>query len=80
MAAKFLLTLEGTKQGKIKGSNTNKEGDLDFSKGLQCHAFIYGAVTPIDPNKGNYLHDRLRRGTLLPELARVVVDDASFRQ
>ena len=51
-SGKFLLTMTGTKQGKIKGSNTKKEGDLDFSQGVECHGFSYGVEVPIDSQSG----------------------------
>jgi type VI secretion system secreted protein Hcp len=52
MPEKFLLTMTLKKQGAIKGSSTKKEGDLDFSKGLECHAFNYEVLTPIDSKSG----------------------------
>ncbi len=53
MAGKFLMTIKLTTQGSIKGSSTRKDGDLDFSKGMECHAFNYGVVTPFDSSSGN---------------------------
>ena len=50
--AKFLMTMKLTKQGDLKGSSTKKEGDLDYSKGMECHGFNHAVVTPIDPNSG----------------------------
>jgi type VI secretion system secreted protein Hcp len=50
--SKFLLTLTLTKQGKVKGSSTGKEGHLDWSKGLECHGFNFVSVAQIDPNSG----------------------------
>ncbi|MGP8270942.1 MAG: Hcp family type VI secretion system effector [Terracidiphilus sp.] len=49
---KFLLTMTGTKQGTIKGPSTKKEGDLDYSKGVECHGFNYSVTVPIDPQSG----------------------------
>jgi type VI secretion system secreted protein Hcp len=50
--SKFLLIMTGTKQGKIKGSNTKREGDLDFSKGVECHGFSYSVIAPRDAQSG----------------------------
>lgn len=52
-SGKFLLTMTGTKQGKIKGSNTKKEGDLDFSRGVECHGFSYSVTVPYDAQAGH---------------------------
>ena len=52
-SGKFLLTMTGTKQGKIKGSNTKKEGDLDFSQGVECHSFSYSVTVPYDSRSGH---------------------------
>ena len=49
---KFLLTMTGTKQGKIKGSSTKKEGDLDYSTGMECHGYRYSVITQLDPQSG----------------------------
>ncbi len=49
---KFLLTMTGTKQGKIKGSSTKKEGDLDFSQGVECHGFSYSVTMPFGSQSG----------------------------
>jgi hypothetical protein len=32
---KFLLTLKMTTQGDVKGSSTKKEGDLNYSSGME---------------------------------------------
>ena len=50
--AKFLLTIKFTTQGDGIGSSVRKEGQLDYSKGLECHGFEYAALTQIDPNSG----------------------------
>jgi type VI secretion system secreted protein Hcp len=50
--SKFLLTMTGTKQGKIKGSSTKKEGDLDYSTGMECHGYSYSVITQFDPQSG----------------------------
>ena len=52
MGAKFLLTMQLKKQGAVKGSSTRKEGDLDFSKGVECHAFTYSVEPPVNSNPG----------------------------
>jgi type VI secretion system secreted protein Hcp len=49
---KFLLTMTGTKQGKIKGSSTKKEGDLDYSQGMECHGFNYNVMAPHGSQSG----------------------------
>jgi type VI secretion system Hcp family effector len=48
MADKFLLTMKLTKQGNVIGSSKNKDGDLDFSKGMMCHAYAYEVTTQFD--------------------------------
>ncbi len=53
MASKFLLTLELTTQGNVKGSSIRKDGDLDFSKGMECHGFNYEVATPFDSSSGS---------------------------
>jgi type VI secretion system secreted protein Hcp len=53
MASKFLLTLKLTTQGNVKGSSTRKDGDLDFSKGMECHGFNYEVATPVDSSSGS---------------------------
>jgi type VI secretion system secreted protein Hcp len=50
--AKFLMTMTLTTQGAVIGSSIKKEGDLDYSKGMECHGFNYEVVTQIDPNTG----------------------------
>lgn len=50
MAGGFLLTMVLTKQGVVKGSSTKKEGDLDYSNGMECHGFDYPVSTPVDSN------------------------------
>src|ERR1700733_8496032 len=50
--AKFLMTMTLTTQGAVIGSSIKKKGDLDFSKGMECHGFNYEVVTQIDPNTG----------------------------
>jgi len=52
MPGVFLLTMKGATSGDIKGGYTKKEGDLDFSTGMQCHGFEYLVQTAIDPNSG----------------------------
>ena len=47
MAGKFLLTIQFKKQGAVKGSSTKKDGDLDYSKGMECHGFDYAVVAPV---------------------------------
>ncbi len=51
MAYKFLVTIEGTRQGKIKGQPTQK-GKLDYNDGIEIHGFSFGATTPTDPSTG----------------------------
>jgi len=49
---KFLLTMKLTTQGDVVGTSTKKEGDLDYTKGLECHGFDYSCITQIDPATG----------------------------
>ncbi len=60
----FLLTLELNKQGKIVGSSKRKDGDLDFSQGVECFGFEYGVVTPVDPSFSGMPVGRRRRQPL----------------
>jgi len=48
----FLLTMELNKQGRVVGSSRRREGDLDFSTGMECHGFNYEVLTQIDPGHG----------------------------
>jgi type VI secretion system secreted protein Hcp len=50
--SKFLLTMQLTTQGKIRGGGSRKGGSLDTSKGIECHAFEYGTVVPYDSHTG----------------------------
>jgi hypothetical protein len=58
MADKFLLTMTLTKQGHVIGSSTKKEGDLDFSKGMMCHAFTYEVTAQFDAGSGSVVGKR----------------------
>ena len=48
----FLLTMKLVRQGTVIGSSKKKEGDLDYSKGMECHGFAYPVLTQIDPSSG----------------------------
>lgn len=50
--SKFLLTLKMTTQGDVKGSSTKREGDLDYSKGIECFGFKYSVLIPFDSQSG----------------------------
>jgi type VI secretion system secreted protein Hcp len=52
MPSRFLLELDFKTQGKIKGSSTKNKGSLDYSAGIECHAFQYGVETPFDAQSG----------------------------
>lgn len=52
MAGMFLMTMTLSKQGKIRGSSEKTEGGLNYAKGLECHSFNYGVVTPINSSSG----------------------------
>ncbi len=56
--SKFLLTMNLTKQGQVRGSSTGKEGDLDFSKGMECHGFNYEAIAQFDAGSGQLVGRR----------------------
>ena len=43
--SKFLMTMKLVTQGDVIGSSIKKEGDLDYSKGMECHGFNYECVT-----------------------------------
>lgn len=53
-SGKFLLTMTGTKQGKIKGSSTKRDGGIDYSQGVECSGFNYGATVPFDSQSGAF--------------------------
>jgi type VI secretion system secreted protein Hcp len=50
--SKFLITMKLTTQGDVKGSSVKKEGDLDYSTGMEAHGFNYEVITQIDPATG----------------------------
>ncbi|HMD75767.1 MAG TPA: type VI secretion system tube protein Hcp [Terracidiphilus sp.] len=50
--SKFLLTLKMTTPGDVKGSSTKREGDLDYSKGMECFGFKYSVLIPFDSQSG----------------------------
>jgi type VI secretion system Hcp family effector len=52
MGQTFLLTIVLNKQGVLRGSSKRKEGDLDFSKGMECHGFNYDLTTQYDLGSG----------------------------
>ncbi len=53
MAFKFSMTIEGTKQGKFKGSMSSKgKGGLSYSEGLESHGFSYSVSAPYDASTG----------------------------
>ena len=52
MAQQFLLTMNLKTQGAIKGSSGKKQGSLDFSKGMECHAFSYEVKSQFDAGSG----------------------------
>ncbi len=69
MGRQFLMTMTGQKQGSIKGSNKGKQGDLDFSKGMECHGFDYGVITQIDPGSSGSTGKRMHKPiTIIKEL------------
>jgi type VI secretion system Hcp family effector len=58
MASEFLLTMKLTKQGHVIGSSKQKEGPLDFSKGMMCHAYTYGVTAQFDAGSGHLVGKR----------------------
>jgi type VI secretion system Hcp family effector len=58
MAEKFLLTMKLTKQGNVIGSSKKKEGDLDFSKGMMCHAYTYHVTAQFDAGSAHLVGKR----------------------
>jgi type VI secretion system secreted protein Hcp len=52
MAGKFLFMAKGKTQGDFAGGSTKKEGDLDFSKGMECHGYVQEVISQTDPNSG----------------------------
>ena len=53
MGQTFLLTMTLHKQGVVRGSSTRKEGDLDFSKGMECHGFNYEVTSQHNVGSGD---------------------------
>jgi type VI secretion system Hcp family effector len=70
---KFLLTMQLTTQGTVKGSSKKKEGDLDYSDGMECHGFSYGVTSQFDLNTGKPVGRRKHN----PLVIRREVDAAS---
>ncbi len=62
MPGKFLLTMQLTKQGSVKGSSTKKEGDLNFKDGMECHGFHYPVETQVNSNSGRPVGKRQHGG------------------
>ena len=62
MAQQFLLTMklktQGSIQGATKGSSGKAQGSLDFSKGVQCHAFSYAVASQYDAGSGSLVGKR----------------------
>jgi type VI secretion system secreted protein Hcp len=52
MGKTFLMTMTLSKQGKIRGSSIKTEGGLDYSKGLECHAFNYDVTAQFNSSSG----------------------------
>jgi type VI secretion system Hcp family effector len=83
----FLMTLQLTTQGNVKGSSTKKKGDLDFSQGMECHAYSYGVSSPIDHNTGQPVGVRkhgtivIRRGVdaASPKLLQALCTNETFK-
>jgi type VI secretion system secreted protein Hcp len=46
------MTVKFKTQGHLKGSSTSKNGDLDFSKGLECHGYKFDMTTQYDAASG----------------------------
>jgi hypothetical protein len=68
--SKFLLTMKLTARGDVRGSSTEKEGVLDYSKGMECHWFEYEVLTQIDPQSGRRRAARICLGVECPKLGR----------
>ncbi|HEY1696541.1 MAG TPA: type VI secretion system tube protein Hcp [Polyangiaceae bacterium] len=47
----ILCTSQFTTVGAIKGTSKRKEGDLDFSTGIECHGVEFGMQVPTDPSR-----------------------------
>lgn len=52
MAQKFLMTMVLSKQGRVRGGSTRKDGPLDFSQGVECYGFEMGATVPVASSSG----------------------------
>jgi type VI protein secretion system component Hcp len=88
VAYQFYLSIEGTKQGKIKGSSpSSKTGSLDFRDGVQCHGFSYGVSTPYDASSGQASGKRQHSpititretGAATPQIFQTVVTNETLR-
>ncbi len=55
MAYKFLMTIEGTRQGKFKGQPIPKERS-GSGKWLELSAFSFGSTAPLDTSTGVHGH------------------------
>jgi len=86
MAGKFLMTIKLTTQGNVKGSSTRKDGDLDFSKGLECHGFNYGVKAQFDSSSGSLTGRRTHKPIVItrevdsasPQLLQALVTNEIF--
>ncbi len=61
MVGSFLLTMELTKHGHVRGSSTKREGGLDYSKGVMCHSFSQSLASPVDSSSGSVTGKRTHR-------------------
>ena len=52
MAGSFLMTMDLAEHGLVRGSSTKHEGDLDYSKGVECFGFGHSVATPVDSSSG----------------------------
>lgn len=80
--------MEGTKQGKIKGSSPQKgNGGLSYSDRMECHDFNYAVVTQTDPSSGapvgkrqhNPITVRKKTDVASPQLFQAALTNAGFR-
>jgi type VI secretion system secreted protein Hcp len=59
MAQKFYMTIEGTKQGTIKGGSTRRHG------GIEVSSFSFGVTTPVDAGTGQLTGRRQHKPVII---------------
>jgi len=87
MAGVFYLNLEGTKQGKIKGSSTKQQGGVAASDVILCIGLKYSDIKPLGSQLGTTTGKRSHRSititrevdTASPKLFQALVVNEVFK-